>query len=204
MSDADNALAATAVGLNEDAKAARKKKGAEPPVGDGGAAEEATSAAVLRMETMATEAEFVDQRALVFDLRDFVLDQIKHRPKPWSACSQAEQRDVAAACEIAATELVRKVVEAIAAGPALVPARVLLTKIASGDDIVITGKVKCHTPEEEDKVVMMLHHQRGKHVMLTAATAEDYKQGERDAETDLDEPELFEADLNSEQTQDDE
>src|SRR3546814_7063052 len=62
------------------------------------------------------------------------------RPKPWSGTSQAEQRDVAAACEVSAKELVRKVAEHIASNG--VPAvRILLTNFSmGGTDMKIAGK----------------------------------------------------------------
>jgi hypothetical protein len=144
------------------------------------------------METTRTITEQLELSAgeLVFDVRDFLLDKIKHRPKPWSATSQAEQRDVAADCEHAAKELVRQVVEAVAARGAD-PIRVLLTKVnAGGDDIVITGKVKFldAEPTERDTSILALHHAIGKHVMLTRATVDDYSGGGREPETDPDEP----------------
>jgi hypothetical protein len=143
-----------------------------------------------------TEALQVSADEAVFDLRDFLLEQIKHRPKPWSATSQAEQRDVAAQCEHAAKEAVRQIVEAVAAR-GVDPIRVLLTKVnAGGDDIVITGKVKFldAEPTERDQSILSLHHAIGKFVMLTRATVEDYAGQGREAETDADEPPLnFEA-----------
>lgn len=215
MADDTDPIATLAVGLNEDAKAKRRKRGGDAAAGDTGddaaqlqdavaslgdsvnaqagagtdgldLSEGAHTAAIDRMETLATDAVLSD-KALVFDVRDFLLDQIKSRPKPWSATSQGEQRDVAAACEHAAKELVRKVVEAIAANGAD-PVRVLLTKVTLGDDIVIAGKVKVFDEAEEDRAVSLLHSARGKHVMLTVASADDYAQGNREAETQPDEP----------------
>lgn len=133
---------------------------------------------------------------LVFDVRDELLDIIKHRPKPWSATSQQEQRDVAGRCEEFAKKLVRQVVEAVASRGAD-PIRVLLTKVnAGGDDIVITGKVKFldAEPSERDKSILNLHHGIGKHVMLTRASVDDFTGNGREAETDEDQPPLsFEA-----------
>lgn len=161
-----------------------------PETGEGEAtgwdAEGEHTLAVDRMSTMVDELN-LDPASMVYDVRDFLLDTIKARPKPWSGTSQAEQRDVAAACEHAASELVRKVVEAVAAN-GVEPVRVLLTGLKLGNDMVITGKVKTFTDEEADAAVSLLHHAIGKHVMLTRATAEDYKQEGRDAETDPDEP----------------
>lgn len=143
-----------------------------------------------------TEALRITTDEAVFDARDFMLEQIKHRPKPWSATSQAEQRDVAAKCENAARELVRQIVEAVAANGTQA-IRVLLTKVnAGGDDIVVTGKVKLGgaEPTEQDTAILALHHAIGKHVMLTRATVEDYAGQGREAETDPDQPPLgFEA-----------
>lgn len=223
----DDGIAALATGLNEDAKAARRKSGkgtdalaaGKAHLEGGGTADEelggalkglgdavdardagdnldlsegAHTAAIDRMENLATDAVLND-KSLVFDARDFLLDQIKSRPKPWSATSNQEQRDVAAACEHAGRELVRKIVEAIASN-GKDPVRVLLTKVTLGDDIVIAGKVKVLGEDEEDQAVSLLHSARGKHVMLTVASVEDYSRNAREAETDPDQPGLgFEA-----------
>jgi hypothetical protein len=143
-----------------------------------------------------TEALRITTEEAVFDARDFMLEQIKHRPKPWSATSQIEQREVAAKCENAARELVRQIVEAVASNGTQA-IRVLLTKVnAGGDDIVVTGKVKLGgaEPTEQDTAILALHHAIGKHVMLTRATVEDYAGQGREAETEPDQQALgFEA-----------
>lgn len=154
--------------------------------------EETHNKAIEEAEAAASAVNF-DTRSLVWDLRDAMLEQYKRRPRPWGGLSQAEQRDVAAALEHAAQEFTRKAVEAIAAGGQQ-PVRVLLNKVNLGDDIVISGKVKTFSEEEEDEAVMLLHHARGKHVMLTVASKDDYQEGQRDPETDADQNELeFEA-----------
>lgn len=146
------------------------------------------TSAIDRMENIADELD-ISTDEMVFDVRDFLLDTIKARPKPWSGTSQAEQRDVAAACEHAAKELVRKVVEAVASN-GVQSIRVLLTKVNMGTDIVISGKVKTFGEEEEDRAVLQLHRAIGKHVMLTRASADDYAGEGREAETDPDEPDF--------------
>lgn len=163
--------------------------------------EEQHQSAIERMEEQASAA-VLDLDSLVDDTRDFLLGQIKARPKPWSATSKAEQQDVANACEHAAKELTRKVVEALAAqGRKAV--RVLLTKINIGDDIVISGKVKVGEPATEDAAITMLHHARGKFVLLTPASADDYVAG-REAEVDEDERELaFEPEPDEDESGDD-
>lgn len=158
------------------------------------------NAAIQGMHNITEQLE-LDSGEMVFDVRDFLLDQIKARPKPWSATAQIEQREVAQACEHAARELVRQIVEKVAARGAD-PIRVLLTKVnAGGEDIVVTGKVKFIGVEatEQDKAILALHHAIGKHVMLTRATVEDYAGQGREAETLPDEPGLqFEADEDDE------
>lgn len=150
------------------------------------------STAIQRMENIADELE-LDTAGMVQEVRDFLLDTIKARPKPWSATSQAEQRDVAAACEHASRELVRKIVEAVAAN-GVDSIRVLLTKVTMGTDTVITGKVKVFGEEDEGRAIQQLFGALNKHVMLTRATAEDYSNG-GEAETDPDEPDFgFEGD----------
>ncbi len=217
----DDAIAAAAVDLNEGAKAARKKGAVaaakqhlsgEQPEGEGDLdatlerigdnvrqaeagldlSEEAHNGAIARMEAMATETE-IDSASLISDVRDFLIDQIKCRPKPWSATSRAEQIEVASSCEHAGKELIRKIIEQVAAG-GRESVRVLLTKIAIGDDIVITGKVKAFESSAEEQAVHTLHHARGKHVLLTVASLDDYNGQSRPAETMPDEPPLnFEA-----------
>jgi hypothetical protein len=159
---------------------------AQPGAGTDGhdLSEGAHNASIVRMENMAAEA-VLDDKSLVYDVRDFLVDQIKARPKPWSGTSNAEQRDVVAACEHAGRELVRKIIEAIAAD-GKEPIRVLLTKVTLGDDIVIAGKVKTFAEDEEDRAVALLHSARGKHVMLTIASVDDYSGNAREAVTDPD------------------
>lgn len=201
--DNDDAFAALAVGLNEDAKASRKRKPkADPvpeivdddPLGIGeddealDLSEGAHTLAIERMENMATDAVF-ETRSLVFEARDFLLDQIKSRPKPWSGTSNAEQRDVASACEHAANELVRKMVEAIAAN-GNVPIRALVKGVALGDEIKISLIAKPFGEEESDATVLALHRAHDKHVLITVASADDYKENAREPATEPDQPEM--------------
>jgi predicted small metal-binding protein len=208
MADEDRAIAEAAVDLNEGAKAARRTRkpgnitealeasrehfAGKPEEERADLSEAAHDNAIGRMEAMATDA-VLDDKALVWDVRDFLLDQIKSRPKPWSATSNGEQRDVAAACEHAGKELVRKIVETIAAN-GREPVRVLLTKVTLGDDIVIACKLKTMGADEEERAVALLHHARGKHVLLTPASADDYSDNQRGPDVDEDQRALgFEA-----------
>lgn len=190
MTTEDAQIAQLAQELNDDHLAKKRASRAKPktePEGDGGALEEQHTTAIDRMENMATEAE-LDVKFLVNDARDFMLDQIKVRPKPWSATSQAEQRDVAAACEHAATELVRKVVEALRSED-VAPIRAVLESYSEKDGIKATLKVKTYSDDEGLAAVVGLHKAQGKMVLVTVASVDDYR-GDRAAETDPDEPGL--------------
>lgn len=150
--------------------------------------------AVDRIENMAEELE-IDPRKMVEQVRDFMLDVIKTRPRPWSGTSQSEKRDIAAACENAANDVVRKVVEAVAAR-GVDPVRILLTKVTMAGDVVIAGKVKAFDPVEEHKAISILHGALSKHVMLTVASKDDYSSGDESEESEeFDEPDFaFEGD----------
>lgn len=165
---------------------------AEGATGGYDISESGHQSAIERMEQLGETLE-LDTGSLVAGTRDFLLDIIKSRPKPWSASSQAEQRDVAAACEQLAIGLVRQIVE-IVRSDGREPVRVLLTKVMMGDDIQITGKLKPMSEDEEEAAVIALHHARGKHVLLTVASVDDYRTEHREAETEPDERPLpFEA-----------
>lgn len=154
--------------------------------------EDAHLASIEAGEAAAAAVEF-DARSLVWDARDAMLECYKHRPRPYAGLSQGEQRDVAASFEQAAQEIVRRIVEAVAAN-GQTPVRVLLTKVTLGEDIVISGKVKTFSEEEEDVAVGLLHSARGKHVMLTVASKDDYQQGQRSVDGEPDQTAMeFEA-----------
>jgi len=166
---------------------------AQDPTGTGGhdLSDGALDRAIETMEAN-VEAWVASSASLVADVRDLMLEPIKHRPKPWKLMNPGEQRDLAASCEQQAQELVRKVVETIAAGGRQ-GVRVFLKKVSLGEKIEISGEVRA-TADEEDDAVMLLHHARGKNVMLTVASKDDYQADHREAETDEEEPELgFEA-----------
>lgn len=183
----DDELSSQADGANADADGAAQRLQDEHDKQAGFDAEGAHSLAVDRIEGIVDQV-MLNSKELVFDIRDTLLEIIKTRPKPWSGTSQQEQRDIAAALEIASKELVRKIVEQVASN-GTASHRILLTKFnQSGTDMIITGKVKYHDEEEKHRAIIALSDSLNKHVMLTRASADDYVQGEREAETDEDEP----------------
>jgi hypothetical protein len=146
------------------------------------------------LEFVAAEAP-LDAKSLVADLRDAVLEVVKRLDKPWGLVPFDQQRDIAAGVEHTCTELVRRAVETIAADPARKPIRCLLVGYADkGDDIKVDLKVKAMGEEETSDAVLALHRAKGKHVMVTVASADDYRQVERGPELMADQPALgFEA-----------
>lgn len=183
--DQDEALNAAADGATENADGAAQRLQEQHDQQAGFDAEGQHSIAVDRIEAIVDQT-MLNSDELIFDLRDTVLEIIKTRPKPWSGTSQEEQRDIAAAVEIACKELVRKTVEVIASN-GTASHRILLTKFnQSGTDMIITGKVKYHDDVEKHRAIIALSDSLNKHVMLTRASADDYVQGEREPDTQED------------------
>lgn len=147
---------------------------------------------IERLETIAATFDPAP-RTLVQDCRDIMLDLFKSRPKPWSAMSEESQRDTAAALENGMRDIVRKIVETVRSDEGTQPIRALLEGYSEKDGIKATLKVRSFSPEEELAAVVGLHKARGKFVLVTVASVDDYN-GSRDAQTDADQPDLdFEA-----------
>lgn len=140
------------------------------------------------MEGMAERADIAAD-TLAVDLRDAMLEQFKHRPKPWGQLLSGEQRDLAASLESTAKTFARKAVKLIAAAdrPHI---RGRLKKFAhDGGKVVATIEIPLIT----DETVLALNHATGKEVMMVTADADDFT-GARAANTDADQSDLeFEA-----------
>lgn len=148
-----------------------------------------TAPVIERMERMGEEA-VLNTPSLVADLRDAMLDQVKMRPKPWGLTPFDEQRDVAAALENVARELVRKVVEAVRAeGPD--PIRALLESYSEKDGLKAQLKIKTFNDEEALAAVIGLHMAVGKHVLITVASVSDFDGDQRDPELQPDQHDLL-------------
>lgn len=213
MPDADNQFAELATGLNEDSKAARRKTVRDEPkpvaepsddeqlAADAdalkGAIDEGEEGRMADFEPEHPAAVSIERSAEEFipnvsdavqGLRDFVLGQVKALDQPWFKIPEAQQHDIAKSIEYACEEALRKVVEEIAARGQQ-PVRILLKKMSAGEKIQISGEAVLIGPDDPDKALLMLHHAIGKHVMLTRATVDDYRNGP-EPETDKDEPEI--------------
>lgn len=141
------------------------------------------------------EVEFMKQAEIEIDpknfipsIRDALLEQFKHRPKPWSAMSEAEQRDCAHGLEDFATSLVRRIVEEVAAGPRR-SIRCLLESYTEKDGIKVAMKVQAFGESESENAVLFLHKARGKNVVVQLASIDELK-GDRPAEIMPNQPEI--------------
>ena len=135
--------------------------------------------AAKRLGIIATSAP-LKSGTLAGDIRDTLLDLFKTRPKPWDAMTEAEQSDIGRALEYAARELVKNVVDTIRSDGVEAPVKAILESITDKGDIKITCKVKTVDEEGAADAILALHRARGKLVIITAASAEDYL-GERQA-----------------------
>lgn len=162
--------------------------------GDGGIREEEVTQATEALEAMAEAIDLGEDRgAIVARATAFLVELFKARPKPWGQMSQAEQRDVVAALETNAKELVRRIAETVAKNGAE-PVRCLLEGYTEKDGIKATLKVKPMDEDEEEAAVLALHRARGKFVLLTVASADDYHSTPARDESQPDQPALgFEA-----------
>jgi hypothetical protein len=175
----------------------KKSSAAEQPevVGDGGQREEEVSQAVQDLEAHADALDLGEEATrVVANTTEWLVELFKRRPKPWTELSQAEQRDVQAALEHNAKELVRHVVEAVAREGRTAVRCLMVGFTDKGEDIAVTLKVKSLGKEETEQAVLGLHRARGKHVLLTVASADDFAGAPASDSSEPDQPDLgFEA-----------
>jgi NADH dehydrogenase/NADH:ubiquinone oxidoreductase subunit G len=147
----------------------------QPQTGDGGAREEAISQAMADFANLHEQLDLGNEAGkVVATATAWVLELFKHRPKPWDQLSQQEQRDLASGIEHNVKELVRLVVEAVAREGRTAVRCLAVGFQDQGEDIKVTLKVKALSAEDTEQAILTLHRSRGKHVLLTMASAEDY------------------------------
>lgn len=146
----------------------------EATTGDHGARELEVSAAQDVFDGLAGRIDLgEDAGALVANASSFVVEMFKHRPKPWSQLSKAEQQDLIRGVEHNVHELVRQIAEAVVANGAE-PVRCLFVGFTDkGDDIKAELKLKALSKEDTEKAVLFFHRARGEHVMVTLASANE-------------------------------
>lgn len=148
----------------------------KPPATDEGV----TSAAIKRMGIIATSAP-LQTGTLAGDIRDTMLDIIKTQCD-WASKTQDAQQDIGRALEYAARELVIAAVDLIRSDGMDNPVKAIVKAYSDSGDIKATLIVKTDpagdTAAQEAQAIDTLHRARGKLVLLTIASHEDYL-GER-------------------------
>jgi hypothetical protein len=152
-----------------------------------------SQALIDEMENAHDDVE-LNNDSLVFDLRDALLEVVKRMPQPWGQTPEAGQRDIAAALEHAADAVVAKAVDLIRANGAESIRALLVSYAEKGGDVTASLKIKPYTVEDSENAILSLHRASGKHVLITVASAADFKRERTDPKTDPDAPPLdFEA-----------
>ncbi len=143
--------------------------------------------ALERLENTINEAD-LDTKSLVADVTGTILELFKRRPKPWSASSPQEQRDVAKVAGFAAKELVNRVVSLVAANnrPAI---RAVLDGITVSDKV--TGKFKLASMPEDQmaEILSELYHANRKMILIITADSGQYEETDRE-HVETENPEL--------------
>lgn len=142
--------------------------------------ETVTSATVKRMGIIANSAP-LQTGTLAGDLRDVMLDIIKTQCD-WASKTHDAQSDIGRALEYASRELVIKAVDVIRSDGMDNPVKCIVKSFADSGDIKAVLVVKTDpagdVPEQEARAIETLHKARGKLVLITLASVEDYL-GER-------------------------
>jgi len=135
--------------------------------------------AAKRLGVIASSAP-LQTGTLAGDVRDTLLDLYKTRPKTWSQMTEAEQQDIGRALEYAARELVKGVVDTIRTDGQEAPVRAILEGYTDKGDVKAALKIKTGDEEDANRTILALHKARGKMVLITIASPDDYL-GEREA-----------------------
>lgn len=119
------------------------------------------------------------------DVRDSILDWMKATPKPWSQMGEQEQRDLAAAANRYAGQLVREVCKLVAANerPSIVA-----TLVEYKEKDGVEAKLKLPSKGE---VVAALHEACGREVLVVTSGAEEFMGQASDAKIDADQPDML-------------
>lgn len=127
-------------------------------------------------EEIEQQTAAVAEETLTGDLRDFILDRLRHEQdkRPWDKRSEAEQRDTVHRVESAVREMVGKAIEVLAAGGRRT-IRATLDQVTVKDGIV--GKL---VMMKSDPLRHQLFDSVGNAVLIVVADPEEYT-GERAA-----------------------
>jgi hypothetical protein len=156
----------------------KKDDAAQPVAGDD------VAASVTALEGVPDGCEMA-LKTLRGDLRDALLEVFKHRPKPWSACSEMEQRDIAGALDYVAEKLINKAARIIASeGSDAVSAT--LESVTMKDGLKITAKAVFSIDAAE-----MLAGAQGGEILIVSSDSRRMMRHRAPVMIDKDQPELI-------------
>lgn len=139
-----------------------------------------------RLHNLVEEAKFESGTAFG-DLRDTVLEIVKHRPKVWSAMDQSEQRDLIRFVEAAAKRILNKVVQVVAEeGAESINATLTPTWAVKGE--TIEAKVKIDHVDNE--ILTDLFKLAGHRIVLVSADDARFSGARKPQDGEPDQPEI--------------
>jgi hypothetical protein len=135
-------------------------------------------------QDISEETQDLASETLKGDLRDFVLDRIKHKPKVWQQMTESEQRDLIHETESAVSDIIRRAVHIIAAeGRQAITAT--LEQVTVKDGIKAVATLSKHDPFRHELV-----DAQGKAILIVVADASAHMGQQEEAKPDADEPQL--------------
>jgi hypothetical protein len=186
-------VAAGAIGGAAAAQAAVEEQAEElggdlAEQGDQGGEASGTKPSIERLERRAEDADFDDPFFAKGDLRDLMLTMFRDRPALWSQMNEADQRDLIAVVENAATTIVQKIAQGVAAqGRKEVTGFTLESlNIKDGLKAVLKG------PYSHEAMVR-LGDAQGKQILVSIPDAGQFDNQRGAAHYDPDSPPLFPA-----------
>ena len=130
-----------------------------------------------------------DDKTLVGDIRDAMLEMFKHRPKAWQSMTEDEQHEMVDFIQFGARSFVDRSIEIIR-GDGEKSVRAMLEKYADKGEITVTLKISRSALADGDNIIRTLHECVGKNVMIIPASVEDYNGEKAPVEIDSDQPDF--------------
>ena len=131
--------------------------------------DEEVSEVTTALEVMA-KGYVLEAKSLSGDLAVAMLDQYKHRPKPWSAMTAEEQADLVAAVNAVSETLIGKVVVAIATEDRPTVRGKVMSFNDTGDKAKLVLEIQDATPAD----MMDIHAVMRKDVVVVLADSRDF------------------------------
>jgi len=122
----------------------------------------------------------IDTETLRGDIRDELLREFKHLPKPWQAMNEDEQNRIISRAADIADKLVRSAVDLVAARG--LPALPIEVGKFTVDGAAIKGTFECYA---DDESLLRIKHLANKRAMFVLASPDTYNGEKAKAETEV-------------------